>query len=190
MGERWNKTQERWRTVRETWGVPLYDAAIMTAAALVFGLLPILFPWGKFAFRGTFHSDYKSMLIHGDVLMVACSLIGPALVMLWRRRVPDKMMLPELLGLIGMLLTVACIAIFFYASVDSSSVEGTSDATTKIIQDHVVLTTWVITPISFIYSLFVAFLDELSGASAVELRNAYNESAKDIKVKIPSGGKA
>jgi hypothetical protein len=186
MREHWSKLRDRWRSARETWWTPLYDACVMTSAALAFGLLPILFPWGKFAFRGTFHQDYRSMLIHGDVVMVACSLLGPALVMLWRRRVPDKMMLPELLGLFGTFITVACVAIFFYASIDLPSNDA---AITKVIQDHVVLMTWIITPICFVYALFVAFLDELSSASAMEFKNAYNESGKNIRVNIPVGDK-
>jgi NAD/NADP transhydrogenase beta subunit len=161
----------------------------VTSAALAFGLLPILFPWGRFAFRGTFDQNYRSMLIHGDVVMVACSLLGPALVMLWRRRVPDKVKLPELLGLFGTFITMACVAIFFYASIDSTSNDAANEAVTKVIQDHVVLMTWIITPICFFYALLVAFLDELSSASAMELRNTYNESGKNIRVSIPAGDK-
>ncbi|ADV84146.1 hypothetical protein [Terriglobus saanensis] len=137
---------------------PFYKAWIATLAALFFGLGPILCAWVTFAVHGKFLAHYAATLGNGDALMIASSLAGPALVLAFKRRDPETMGAPQLMGLIGLGLVFASVVVFMNASPNSAIGGGPLE------EQRVLTFTYILLPASVLYALWISYLDERSNS--------------------------
>jgi drug/metabolite transporter (DMT)-like permease len=161
------------------WG-PFYRAWIATIAALIFGLAPIFCAWGRFALHGQFRSRYESTFGNGDALMIATSLAGPALVLAYKRRDPETMKAPQLIGLVGIILLLACIIIFleaFPVLPDADHIE----------EHRVIVSTYLLLPVSVLYALWISYLDERS-TSMKEFNRNLDTNGSKLQIQFPAGG--
>lgn len=158
---------------------PFYRAWIATITALIFGLAPILCAWARFAVRGKFLEQYRGTIGNGDVLMIACSLAGPALVLAFKRRDPETMGAPQLTGLIGICVVIACIIIFL----DAYPLNPLAD---QFEQSRVLIFTYILLPISVAYSLLISYWDERS-TSLKEFARTLDTNGTKLEISFPGG---
>lgn len=100
--------RKHWVDLRREWLSPLYHASVSTLAGLLFGLLPLWFSWILLLLRKEFSAQYRMTLSKGDVLMVACSIAGSALVLGFRKRDPETLPLQEIFGILGIAIVLFC----------------------------------------------------------------------------------
>jgi hypothetical protein len=143
---------------------PFYKAWIATIAALFFGLGPILCAWATFTIHGKFLEHYAATIGNGDALMIASSLAGPALVLAFKRREPETMDAPQLMGLLGLGLVICSVVVFMNASPNSAIGGGALE------QHRVIVFTYVLLPASFAYALWISYLDERSNSLKASIR--------------------
>jgi hypothetical protein len=157
---------------------PFYRAWIATIAALFFGLGPILCAWATFAVHGKFLQNYAGTIGNGEALMIATSLSGPALVLAFKRRDPETMQAPQLMGLLGLGLLFISVVVFMNASPNSAIGGGALE------QHRVIVFTYFLLPSSVLYALWISYLDERS-SSLREFNRVLDTNGSRLDVNFP-----
>lgn len=144
---------------------PLGHSSKSISLALLFGMSPILIAWLVLLLFGLFPSQYTTPLMHGDVLMVATSLVGPAMIAIYRKRDPETIGQPELAGVLGLILIVICAVDFAAINIAAVSTEFLANKLT--IKVNIIHVSWLLLGISTLYALYVEFHDARSGSLQV-----------------------
>lgn len=158
---------------------PFYRAWVATVSALIFGLAPILCAWISFTIHGEFRNQYASTLDNGDALMIATSLVGPAIILAFKKREPETMFAPQLVALIGIAILLVCLIVFLEASPKSSLI-GTIE------KHRVLLFTYTLLPASMLYALWISYLDERC-SSLKEFQKVVDTNGKSLQIAFPGG---
>ncbi len=167
---------------------PGYRALVNTGVALIFGMLPILITWLLIEIFKDPNTAFGSVLQHGDALMVASALSGPALVLVGRRRKPETMAGGEILMVIGVLLVLACAAIFTGVNTIGLFNDSLMSQQVEIAKRITSCSIWLLS-LSFLYALYVSFQDARSATLASFLAT-YTAEQKEISTKVDfSGGR-
>ena len=184
--ERFRGFQGWWNEACQRWLRPLYHASVSTLAGLLFGLLPLWISWILLLLRGEFKSNYELTLSKGDVLMVACSLAGSALVLGFRKRNPETLPLQELFGVLGICLVLFCSIVSVEASPEFHVF--TNQFTQKVVFNL----TLIFLPACGLYAVFMVWQSERSFAlrDLPSFRKAYDVNGEGLKIEFQSGGKA
>ncbi|HEY1900861.1 MAG TPA: hypothetical protein VGG56_00395 [Terracidiphilus sp.] len=162
------------------WLKPLYHASVSTTAGLLFGLLPLWISWILLLLRGEFLSKYDLTLSKGDVLMVACSLAGSALVLGFRKREPETLPMQEVFGVLGIGLVLFCSIV----SVDASP--EFHIFTNQFTQKVVFNLTLIFLPICGLYAVFMVWQSERSLAlrDLASFRRLYDVNGDGLNIKF------
>jgi hypothetical protein len=157
---------------------PLGESSKTVGFGLVFGMMPILIAWLILVLFGLFSAQYKSALIHGDVLMIATSLAGPAMIAMFRKRDPETIGQPEIVGFLGLILTVACALVF--AIVNTTIVSTDFLASKLTLKVDVIRISWMLLTIATLYALYIQFHEARSG-SLIVYRSIYAKEQHSIE---------
>jgi hypothetical protein len=164
---------------------PLGESSKTVGFGLLFGMMPILIAWLILVLFGLFSAQYKSALIHGDVLMIATSLAGPAMIAIFRKRDPETIGQPEIVGSLGLLLTVVCALVF--AVVNTTIVSTDFLASKLTLKVDIIRISWMLLALSTLYALYIEFHEARSG-SLIIYRTIYAKEQHSIETNLSFPG--
>jgi len=157
---------------------PIYRAGIATLASLFFGLAPIFCAWIAFTVHGKFREHFASTLAHGDALMIATAIAGPAMILAFKRRQPETMIARELVALFGLALIFLSVVVYMEAS-SNSALDGSPIQVGPILNF-----TYVLLSLSSLYALFISYLDERS-SSLREFNKRLDTNGNELSISFP-----
>jgi hypothetical protein len=164
---------------------PLGQSSKSIGLGLLFGMMPIFIAWLILLMFGLFSSQYRIALIHGDVLMVATSLTGPAMIAIFRKRDPETIGQPEIAGTFGLLLIVICAVVF---AVINTAIVSTDILSSRLtMKVDVIRVSWLLLAFSTLYALYIEFHDARSGSLLI-YRNLYAKEQHSIEKSLTFPG--
>jgi hypothetical protein len=164
---------------------PLGESSKNIGLGLLFGMMPILIAWLILVLFGLFPAQYESALVHGDVLMIATSLAGPAMIAIFKKRDPETIGQPEIVGLLGLLLIVVCALVF--AIVNTAIVSTDFLASKLTLKVDIIRVSWILLAFSTLYALYIEFHEARSGSLAV-YRSVYAREQHTIEESLTFPG--
>jgi hypothetical protein len=166
---------------------PLGRSCKSIGFGLLFGMMPILITWLVLSLLGLFTTQYPIALAHGDVLMVATSLAGPAMIAIYRKRDPETIGQPEIVGTLGIILILICAVAF---AVINTAILSTELLASKLtMKMDVVRLSWFLLAVSTVYALYVEFHGARSESLQV-YRDLYTREQRGIEEKLNFPGGA
>jgi len=112
--------------------------------------------------------------------MIASSLAGPALILAFRRRDPETMGAPEIYGILGVCLVLACIVIFEEAYPINPAYASSLE------QRRIVDCTYVLLPLCTLYALLISYFVERS-TSLREFNRVLDTNGTKLRINFPGG---
>ena len=179
--------EEIWTWARFQVVQPLGRSSKSIGFGLLFGMMPILITWLVLSLFGLFATQYTIALAHGDVLMVATSLAGPAMIAIYKKRDPETIGQPDIVGTLGIILMLICAVAF---AVINTAILSTELLASKLtMKMDVMRLSWVLLAVSTIYSLYVEFHGARSESLQV-YRDLYTREQRGIEEKLDFPGGA